>query len=105
MAETSFVAGFLDLLAVPLDRQQRLGVLRAMARQADWLTAEDIVLAAALLDHAARSRIDGQALTAEQAAEIRAGYVEQLLADADPEVAGILTEAVAVRERRPAVVN
>src|SRR4051794_8142747 len=102
--ETTIVAGFLDLLTVPLDRQQRLSVLRAMARDADWLTAEDVLLAAALLDRSSRSRLDGQALTPEQVAEIQADYIEALEADPDPEVARILGEALAVRQR-PAVVN
>jgi hypothetical protein len=74
MAETTIVAGFLDLLTVPLDRRQRLDVLAAMARDADWLTAEDVLLAAALLDRSSRSRLDGQALTPEQVAEIQADY-------------------------------
>src|SRR3982750_1704100 len=70
MAEISFQVGFLEMLAVPLDREQRLDVLEAMARQAEWLSADDILLAAALLDHASRSRVDGQALTVEQIALI-----------------------------------
>ena len=104
MAETTIVAGFLDLLTVPLDRQQRLSVLRAMARDADWLSAEDVLLAAALLDHAARSRIDARALSVEQIAEIQATYIKALEADPDPEVARILAEALEVRQR-PVVVN
>lgn len=104
MAETEIIAGFFDLLAVPLARSQRLDVLRAMARQAVWLSAEDILLAAALLDHASRSRIDGRGLPVEQVAEIQASYIEHLQADADPEVARILAEALEVRQR-PAVVN
>ena len=104
MGETSFIVGFMDLLDLPLDRQQRLNILHAMARQADWLTAEDVVLAAALLDHASRSRVDGQSLTDEQAAEIQASYIDQLLGEDDPEVTRILAEAVAVRQR-PVVVN
>src|SRR3954467_10633258 len=104
MAETTIVAGFLDLLTVPLDRQQRLSVLRSMARDANWLTAEDVLLAAALLDRSSRSRLDGQALAPERSAEIQAAYIDDLQADADPEVARILAEALAVRQR-PAVVN
>ena len=104
MAETTIVAGFLDLLTVPLDRQQRLSVLRAMARDADWLTAEDVLLAAALLDRASRSRLDGPALSIERVAEIQASYIEDLQADTDPEVARILDEALAVRHR-PSVLN
>jgi hypothetical protein len=104
LRKTEIVAGFFDLLAMPLDRRQRLDILQAMARQGDWLSAEDVLLAAALLDHASRSRVDGQALTVEQADEIQAGYFEQLLADGDPEVAGILAEALVVRQR-PTVVN
>src|SRR3954454_21901913 len=102
MAETEIIAGFLDLLSLPLDRRQRLDVLAAMARQADWLTAEDVLLAAALLDHAARHRVDGRELPVEQVAEIQAAYIEALEADPDPEVVRILDEALAVRER-PAV--
>jgi hypothetical protein len=102
--DTSFIVGFMDILALPLGRQQRLDILHAMARQADWLTAEDVVLAAALLDHASRSRVDGQSLTVEQVAEIQAGYIDHLLTDADPEVTRILAEAIAVRQW-PAVVN
>jgi hypothetical protein len=105
MAETEIIAGFFDLLTVPLNRQQRLDVLRSMARDADWLAAEDVLLAAALLDHAFRSRVDGHALTVEQVAEIQAAYVEALEADADPDVARILTEALEVRLQRPAFVN
>src|SRR5690348_3614094 len=101
---TEIVAGFLDLLAVPLNRQQRLDVLEAMARQGNWLTAEGVLLAAALLDHASRSRVDGHTLSVEQVAEIQAAYIDDLQADADPEVARILAEALAVRQR-PVVVN
>jgi len=104
MAETTIIAGFMDLLAVPLDRRQRLDVLEAMARHGDWLSAEAVLLAAALLDHAARSRIDARALSVEQIAEIQATYIEALEADPDPEVARILDEALALRQR-PAVVN
>src|SRR5690349_11271151 len=104
MAETTIVAGFFDLLSLPLDRRQRLDILNAMARDADRFTVEDIVLAAALLDRSSRSRVDGQSLTVEQAAEIQGGYIERMLADADPKVARILAEAVVVRQR-PAVVN
>src|SRR3954466_10027427 len=104
MAETTIIAGFMDLLAVPLDRRQRLDILEAMARQGDWLSAEAVLLAAALLDHAARSRVDGNALTAEDAAEIQAAYIEALEADSDPEVSRILAEAWVVRQR-PAVMN
>jgi hypothetical protein len=81
-----------------------MDILNAMARQADRFTAEDIVLAAALLDRSSRSHVDGQSLTAEQAAEIHASYIDHLLGEDDPEVTRILAEAVAVRER-PAVVN
>jgi len=104
LSTTEIVAGFLDLLAVPLDRRQRLDVLAAMARDADWLAAEDVLLAAALLDHASRSRVDGHALTPEQVAEIQAGYIEHLQADPDPDVTRILVEALDVRQR-PAVMN
>ena len=105
MAEITLQVGFLDMLSMPLDRDQRLDVLEAMARQAAWLSADDILLAAALLDHAARHRVDGRAIPVEQVAEIKSDYIEQLLADADPEVARILDEALAVRERPAAAVH
>ena len=104
MTQITLQVGFLEMLAVPLDREQRLDVLAAMARQADWLSADDVLLAAALLDHAARHCVDGRALPVERVAEIKSNYIEKLLADADPEVARILDEAMAVRER-PAVVH
>jgi hypothetical protein len=104
VGETSFIVGFMDLLAMPLGRQQRLDILNAMARDADRFTVEDLLLAAALLDHASRSCMDGQALTVEQAAEIQAGYIDHLLGNDDREVTRILVEAVAVRQC-PAVVN
>jgi hypothetical protein len=104
VGETSFIVGFMDILAMPLDRQQRLDILGALARQADRFTVEDIVLAAALLDRSSRSHVDGQSLTVEQAAEIQAGYIDQLLTDDDPEVTRILATALAVRQR-PATVN
>ena len=103
MGETSFIVGFMDLLAMPLGRQQRLDILNAMAREAERFTAEDIVLAAALLDHSSRSRMDGQALTPEQAAEIQASYIDHLLGNNDPEVTRILAKAVAVRQPPPVV--
>ena len=104
MGETSFIVGFMDILGLPLERQQRLDILNALARDADRFTVEDVVLAAALLDRSSRSRVDGQSLTVEQAAEIQAGYIDYLLGDADPEVTRILASALAVRQR-PAVVN
>ena len=103
MRTTEIVAGFFDLLSMPLDRPQRLDILQAMARHADWLGAEDVLLAAALLDHASRSRVDGHALTVEEVADIQAAYIEDLQADADPEVARILAEALDVRQRRASV--
>src|SRR3954451_2850288 len=103
MTETILQVGFLDMLSMPLDRPQRLTILAAMARQGDWLSTEDILLAAALLDHASRSRVDGRALPVEQIASIKDNYIEQLLAEDDPEVARILAEAYAVRERPAAV--
>src|SRR5690349_1626997 len=104
MTETILQFNFMEMLEIPLDRPQRLAVLGAMARQGDWLSAEDILLAAALLDHAARHRIDGRELPVEEVAEIKSNYIEELLTDADPEVARILVEAWAVRER-PEVVH
>jgi|SRR3954454_10271852 hypothetical protein len=104
MAETEIIAGFLDLLSLPLDPRQRLDVLAAMARQADWLSADDVLLAAALLDHAARHRVDGRELPVEQVAEIQSNYIDDLLSGADPEVACILAEALAVRQW-PSVLN
>src|SRR3954447_12631765 len=94
MAEISFQVGFLEMLAIPLDRDERLDVLEAMARRAEWLSADDILLAAALLDHAAQHRVDGRSLPVEEVAEIKASYIERLLADDDPEVARILDEAM-----------
>ncbi|MFL5789466.1 MAG: hypothetical protein ACJ748_15510, partial [Flavisolibacter sp.] len=101
--ETMLIVGFMDMLDLPLGRQQRLDILHVLAREADRFTVEDVLLAAALLDRSSRSRIDGRSLTSEQAAEIQAGYVEQLLADDDPEVYRILAEAIAVRQPPPVV--
>src|SRR3954454_24707855 len=103
MAETEIIAGFLDLLSLPLDRRQRLDVLAAMARQADWLSADDVLLAAALLDHAARHRVDGRAIPVEEVAEIKSRYIERLVTEDDPDVARILDEAMALRERHTVV--
>jgi hypothetical protein len=104
LSTTEIIAGFFDLLSMPLDRQQRLRVLRGLARQAHWLAPEDVLLAAALLDHAARSNVDGHALTPEQVDEIQTSYIDDLLSGADPEVTQILADALEVR-LRPAVVN
>jgi hypothetical protein len=104
MTEITLQVGFMEMLSLPLDRHQRLDILRSMAQQADWLTAEDVLLAAALLDHASRSRVDGRALPVEQVAQIQSRYIERLVADDDPEIARVLAEALAVRER-PAMVN
>ena len=104
MAEIILQVGFMEMLAIPLGRQRRLDVLAAMARQAEWLSTDDVLLAAALLDHASRSHVDGREIPVEQVAEIKSRYIEKLLADADPDVARILAEAWAVRER-PAVVH
>src|SRR5690349_17818536 len=99
MAETTIIAGFMDLLAVPLDRHQRLDVLEAMARHGDWLSAEGVLLAAALLDHAARSRIDARALSVEQLAEVQATYRERREGDPEAGVARILDGGLALRQR------
>jgi hypothetical protein len=104
VGEASFIVGFMDILALPLERQQRLDILDALAREVDRFTVEDVLLAAALLDRSSRSHMDGQSLTVEQAAEIQAGYIDDLLGGADPEVTRILAAALAVRQR-PAVVN
>jgi hypothetical protein len=103
MAEITLQVGFLEMLAVPLDREQRLDVLAALARQADWLSADDVLLAAALLDHAARHRVDGRAIPVEEVAEIKSRYIERLVTEDDPDVARILDEAMALRERHTVV--
>ena len=103
MNETTIFIGFMDLLALPLDRRQRLAALHALAREADRFTVEDVLLAAALLDCSSRSRVDGRSLTPEQAGDIVAGYVEELRANPDPEVIRILAEAYDIRQPPPVV--